>query len=211
MLTIIFAFFWKQYTYFITWYDGKRESISKRMYYPIVFKVQNVNYKKIPMIRGKLKFINFGECTIGENVIFNSSFRSNPMGLSKGCTVFVGNKGKLFIDDCSGFSGVSLYCSTGITIGKNLFCGGNTNIWDTDFHPLDYVKRREHDEISVLSLPIYIGNDVFIGANSTILKGVSIGDRSIIGAGSIVTKSIPADEIWAGNPAKFIKTINQNL
>lgn len=49
-----------------------------------------------------------------------------------------------------------------------------------------------------------IGNDVFIGAHSTILKGVTIGDKAIIGAGSVVAKSVPAGEIWAGNPARFI-------
>ncbi|MNL65825.1 2,3,4,5-tetrahydropyridine-2,6-dicarboxylate N-acetyltransferase [compost metagenome] len=53
--------------------------------------------------------------------------------------------------------------------------------------------------------PIIIEQDVFIGANSIILKGVTIGARSIIGAGSIVTKNVPADEIWGGNPAKFIR------
>ena len=54
-----------------------------------------------------------------------------------------------------------------------------------------------------------IGNDVFIGTNSLILKGVEIGDRSIIGAGSVVTKSVPASEIWAGNPAVFLRKIDE--
>ena len=56
---------------------------------------------------------------------------------------------------------------------------------------------------------VTIGNDVFIGANCYIGKGVSIGDRSIIAAGSVVVKSIPPDEIWGGNPAKFIKQIRK--
>ena len=54
-----------------------------------------------------------------------------------------------------------------------------------------------------------IEDNVFIGANCIILKGVKIGDRSIIGAGSVVTKNVPSDQIWAGNPAKFIREINQ--
>jgi acetyltransferase-like isoleucine patch superfamily enzyme len=62
-----------------------------------------------------------------------------------------------------------------------------------------------------VSEPIVIGDDVFIGANSIVLKGVNIGDRSIIGAGSVVSKNIPADEIWAGNPIKFIKRINATI
>lgn len=55
--------------------------------------------------------------------------------------------------------------------------------------------------------PIVIGDYVFIGARCMILKGVTIGDRSIVAAGSVVTKSIPADELWGGVPAKFIKKL----
>ncbi|WP_407947752.1 acyltransferase [Pontiella desulfatans] len=58
------------------------------------------------------------------------------------------------------------------------------------------------------SSPIKIGNDVFVGTNSIILKGATIGDRSIIAAGSIVSGSIPPDEIWGGNPARLIRKIN---
>lgn len=55
--------------------------------------------------------------------------------------------------------------------------------------------------------PVVIKNGVFIGANSIILKGVTIGEKAIVGAGSVVTRSIPDGEIWAGNPAKFIRKI----
>ena len=87
--------------------------------------------------------------------------------------------------------------------------GGGIKIYSSDFHSLDYMHRRsiDIDKQNKKSSPIHIGNDVFIGAGSTILKGVTIGDRSIIGAGSVVTKSIPSDEIWAGNPAKFIRKV----
>ena len=60
---------------------------------------------------------------------------------------------------------------------------------------------------NVISKPIIINKGVFIGAHSIILKGVTIGNSSVVGAGSVVTKSIPEKEIWAGNPAKFIKKI----
>ena len=55
--------------------------------------------------------------------------------------------------------------------------------------------------------PVVIEDNVFIGARCIILKGVTIGENSVVGAGSVVTKSIPANEIWAGNPAKFIRKI----
>jgi acetyltransferase-like isoleucine patch superfamily enzyme len=56
--------------------------------------------------------------------------------------------------------------------------------------------------------PIEIGKNVWIGANSVILKGIEIGDGGVVGAGSVVTKSIPANEIWAGNPARKIRERN---
>ena len=57
------------------------------------------------------------------------------------------------------------------------------------------------------SVPVIIGNNVFIGMDSLILKGVTIGDYAIVAARSVVTKSIPAGEVWGGNPAKFIRKI----
>lgn len=87
--------------------------------------------------------------------------------------------------------------------------GGDSRISDSNHHPLDYLKRRDakQDAANAMSLPVTIGNDVFIGANCYIGKGGTIGDRSIIAAGSVVVKSIPPDEIWGGNPAKFLRII----
>jgi acetyltransferase-like isoleucine patch superfamily enzyme len=103
---------------------------------------------------------------------------------------------------------VSIYCAESITIGNYVNCGGNVSIWDTDFHPLEKEARRHHELNSIKKAPIVIEDDVFIGANSIILKGVHIGAAAIIGAGSVVTKNIPAGETWAGNPAKFIRRNN---
>ena len=83
--------------------------------------------------------------------------------------------------------------------------GGNVRIYDHDYHSLDFELRRgRQDGDHVRSRPVFIGDDVFIGVNAIILKGVTIGDRAIIGAGSVVAHSVPADEIWAGNPARRI-------
>ena len=84
--------------------------------------------------------------------------------------------------------------------------GGDTKIYDTDFHSTDPFKRL-HGNTDVPSKPVHIGKRVFIGGHSIILKGVTIGDEAVIGAGSVVTKDVPAGEIWAGNPARFIKKI----
>lgn len=85
---------------------------------------------------------------------------------------------------------------------------------DTDAHSLDYLIRRSHDltpdgysvdGVSATTVPIVIEDDVLIGTRCIILKGVTIGARSVIGSGSVVTKSIPPDSIAVGNPCTVIK------
>lgn len=172
----------------------------------IYIKNAKVDYFNFPIIKGKLIIYSKGKCFFGKDLWFNSTIVSNLAGLYKPCTIYVLRGATLYIGDNTGFSGVSIYCTNSITIGNYCNLGVNVAIWDTDFHPLDYLERRVTIE-SAKKAPIVIGNDVFVGANSIILKGVTIGDRSIIGAGSVVTKNIPSNEVWAGNPAKFIKSI----
>ena len=147
----------------------------------------------------------FGKTTFGDNLLFNNKTQYNTIGLFKNCSIFVDKNAELIIGNSSGFSGVSIHCQTYISIGSNCNFGGNVCIWDTDFHSLNHLERRERPDPGIISKPIIIGDDVFVGANSIILKGVTIGDRAIIGAGSVITKDILADETWAGNPAKFLR------
>jgi acetyltransferase-like isoleucine patch superfamily enzyme len=168
--------------------------------------INRISYNNMPKINGKLLIVNNGFCHFGDNIIFNSSLASNLVGLYKQSTIAVKENAKLIIKNNTGFSGVSIYCENHIEIGSFCNFGGNVAIWDTDFHPIDYKLRRKGLE-GTKTGPIIIGDDVFIGANSIILKGVTIGDRSVIGAGSVVTKNIPNNEIWAGNPIKKIRNI----
>lgn len=142
---------------------------------------------------------------LGDNVTFNNY---NDAGWNSRCSIWVKSGATLRIGNNTGFNGVLVYAANSITIGNNVKVGGGTRIFDTDFHPLDYEIRRTSNE-GTKSSPIIIEDDVFIGAGCFILKGVTIGARSIIAAGSVVTKNIPADEIWGGNPAKFIRKINE--
>ncbi len=106
-----------------------------------------------------------------------------------------------------------------IKIGNGVNIGGDCIIMDTDAHNLDWkiraglVKNSEgmiiEDTTSALSAPIEIEDHAFIGTRSIILKGVTIGARSIIAAGSVVTKSIPPDCIAGGNPCRVIKQMTQ--
>ncbi|HEX9511601.1 MAG TPA: acyltransferase [Puia sp.] len=176
----------------------------------IMVRHRKVDYDSFPIIKGRIRLYGEGRFTFGKDVKFNCSLRSNFVGLFKTCTVAVLKNASLEIGDYSGFSGVSIYCAEKISIGKYVNFGGNVCIWDTDFHPLDYAERRVHNMQQINSAPIIVEDDVFVGANSIILKGITIGARSIIGAGSVVSKNIPPDEIWAGNPVKFIRKIGEN-
>lgn len=150
-----------------------------------------------------------GKCIIGYGFKINNRESSNPIGRFHPCSLFVGKKGELIIGQNVGMSSASIVCFEKIEIGNNVNLGGNVVLYDTDFHSLNHKDRLNHksDIANANTKPIKVGANVFIGAHSTILKGVFIGDNSIIGACSVVTKNIPANEIWAGNPAKFIRAI----
>lgn len=91
-----------------------------------------------------------------------------------------------------------------VTIGDNCMFAPQVQIY-TATHPIEYQARNSGRE---LAKPITIGNNVWIGGNSTICPGVTLGNNVVVGAGSVVTKSFPDDVVIAGNPAKIIKTIN---
>lgn len=103
-------------------------------------------------------------------------------------------------------SSTHMWVHDSVAIGDNVKIGACVLITDTDAHPLDYLARRSSNE-GTKSAPIVIEDDVWIGAHSIILKGVTIGAGSIIGAGSVVTKSIPAVCVAAGNPCRVIKLL----
>ncbi|HBX45775.1 sugar O-acetyltransferase [Limibacterium fermenti] len=92
-----------------------------------------------------------------------------------------------------------------VTLGDNIFIGPNCSFY-TAVHPLDAAQRNEGLEYA---RPISIGNNVWLGGNVVVLPGVNIGDHSVIGAGSVVTKDIPANVVAFGNPCKVIRQIEQ--
>lgn len=144
---------------------------------------------------------------LGNNVKLNSRFLGNLSGMTNPTVIHCIEDGFLIINDNSGCSSTIFSSRSGITIGENVNIGSNVKIFDHDFHPVDYLQRRKFRG-KLRSSPVVIGNDVFIGTNAIILKGVHVGDRSIIGAGAVVALSdIPPDSLVAGNPAKVIRTL----
>lgn len=119
-----------------------------------------------------------------------------PMRIDYGVNTVIGDN--VFIN----YNFTLLDCCP-VTIGNNVFIAPNVQIY-TARHPIDVEERRKH--VGSAS-PITIGNDVWIGGGCILLPGVSIGDGTTIGAGSVVTKSIPANCIAVGSPCRVVKEL----
>ncbi|WP_460963146.1 acyltransferase [Spirosoma litoris] len=150
------------------------------------------------------------QMTVGKSfVLVNGMNYSNRIGRQQPCFFIANLGGKIQIGDHVGMSATALVCHESITIGNHVTIGGNTVIYDTDFHSLDAAQRAGYaDNALAVTAPVLIQDGTFIGAHVTILKGVTIGRHAVIGAGSVVTKSVPANQVWAGNPARFVKDLS---
>jgi acetyltransferase-like isoleucine patch superfamily enzyme len=164
---------------------------------------------------------------VGENTVIDSSscfkkfFSELPVGLKVGCNVTIQSSaiapeknGYIEIGDYSYISSACLAATTEIIIGKYVYIAGGVTIVDTDFHPIDPAQRLK-DTVAVSTIgdksrrpkfdsaPVIIEDDVWIGFNAAILKGVTIGRGSIIQPGSVVLKNVPPGSIVSGNPAEI--------
>jgi acetyltransferase-like isoleucine patch superfamily enzyme len=139
----------------------------------------------------------FSSIRIGNNCTFRSDHASNLIGVNHQCILSTHSKEAVISigNDC-GFSGVTIGAASGIRIGNNVLCGANVVITDFDWH-----EDISHTEPA----PVIIHDNVWLGLNSVVLKGVTIGENSIIGANSLVVKDIPANVIAGGNPCKVLK------
>jgi acetyltransferase-like isoleucine patch superfamily enzyme len=189
--------------------------------------LENLNRKKISQLESlvtispesklyeKVKIINMQN--LKEKIIIgkHTHIRGDLVVFASGGRISIG-------DYCYIGEDSRIWSQEEIEIGNNVLIAHNVNIHDTNSHPISFMERRkDYSEIltsgfskknkSIICKKIIIGDDVWIGFNSTILKGVEIGARSIIAAGTVVTNSIPADVIVAGNPAVIIKTLEPPL
>ncbi|WP_411826052.1 acyltransferase [Luteolibacter sp. AS25] len=136
------------------------------------------------------KNISIGEMSTLEDFI---DFRiSHPF--SENNKIIIGDR--VFIGRCSEFN-----CGTNITIGNDVMIASKCSFFDVS-HDTEGVNLYNENTISK---PITVGNNVWIGTGTIILLGVEIGDNSVIGAGSVIRRSVPPNEIWAGVPAEFIR------
>lgn len=146
--------------------------------------------------------------TIGEH----SHIRGQLVLYKHGGTISIG-------DYCYLGESSRIWSSKSIIIGNRVLISHNVNIHDNNGHPVDKQSRHEHykqiitngfpkEDRTLIEKNITIEDDVWIGFNAIILKGVTIGKGSIIAAGTVITMDVPPNSIVVGNPQKIVKTIN---
>lgn len=136
---------------------------------------------------------------IGRNCVFRSDHTSNLIGVNHKCIISTHHRtARIIIGDNCGFSGVTVGAANEIVIGNNVLIGANAIITDFDWHS---------DRSNTSPQPVIIHDNVWIGVNSTVLKGVTIGKNSIIGANSLVVKDIPENVVAGGVPCRVLKSI----
>ena len=143
---------------------------------------------------------------IGEGCQFRSGKGSNYAGLNRPCMLSTLRQGAVLeIGNRSGFSGTVIAAALHVKIGDGVLCGANVTVSDTDWHNPDPSHRLDPGPTA----PVVIEDNVWLGLNVVVLKGVTIGRDSVVGAGSVVTKSIPPNVIAAGNPATVIRPLSR--
>jgi acetyltransferase-like isoleucine patch superfamily enzyme len=144
---------------------------------------------------------------IGRNFENRNLINSNPLTIDHPTVIATTEAGsKIVIGNHVGISGGNIVAAKKISIGDYTMIGSNCLIIDTDFHPLGAAERR-YTRTGAKSAPIIIGKNVFIGTRSIILRGIKIGNNSIIGAGSIVRHDIPENSIYVDGKIKRLKSI----
>jgi acetyltransferase-like isoleucine patch superfamily enzyme len=177
-----------------------------------------------------MKIISRSKCVLGrgsvlyqESEIVNIYGDKNKISIGKnshirGQLMTFGHGGNIEIGDyCFVGKYTNIWSAKNIKIGNRVLIAHNVNIFDSDTHPIDSKERHENfkeiitrgypKKIDLKEKSIIIHDDVWVGACSIILKGVTIGEGAVVGAGSVVTKDVEAYTLVVGNPAKFVKKI----
>lgn len=146
-----------------------------------------------PRLFGRVMVKNHGQITIGERLLMYGGTVRGELVTEPGGTIEIGDQ--VFIN-----YGVSISAHTLVKIGNRCQIGNYSLIMDNDYHQIGDKTMLGH------SRPIILEDDVWLGARVIILKGVTIGQGAVIGAGSVVTRDIPARSVAVGQPARVVKT-----
>jgi acetyltransferase-like isoleucine patch superfamily enzyme len=143
---------------------------------------------------------------LGDGLELRSTPRSNPLRPFQPVVLSTRRRGAVIIvgEKC-GATGAVLVADERIEVGNRVLLGANVVVTDTDFHPLDAEARQRAPQEGAHA-PVIIEDDVFVGTQALILKGVRIGRGAVVGAGAVVTRDVPAGAVVAGNPARVVGT-----
>ena len=191
---------------------GRRSRLNRTKVYcsiwhRILWRLKKIDIGNGLTVYGKTYIYRYpnSQITISDHCEFRSDKTSNLIGIKRNSIIStLAENATINIGAYSGFSGVSIGAANKIIIGSYVMVGANCLITDTNWHNLGPKMRHLSDANPG---EVHIGNNVFIGYNCIVLKNVTIGDNTVIGAGSVVTKPIPANVIAAGNPCRIIKSL----
>ncbi len=157
----------------------------------------NVSIGRNFRVTKRLRIKGPGTIVIGDSVtIDGTSHAVTPYTYAKEAIIRIGNN--VFLNS------TRFGCRISITVGDDCILG-DANVTDTDFHHVD--PRQRHSPEPPPAKPVVIERNVWIAGASIVLKGVTIGENSVVGAGSVVTRDIPKDSLALGNPAQVVKSI----
>lgn len=186
----VWLIFWrriKQFFFYEPMFRYRCTSVGKSLYFEVNF----------PLILGYGSILVGDNVTIGGNATFIVSYKTNPdPTISMGDNLYIG------------YASV-LSCADNISIGNRVLIAEGCSIFDNNNHPIDPEARANNEPVGQKDIaPVIIEDDVWVGAHSIILKGVTLGRGSVVATGSVVTKDVPAMTVVAGNPAKVVKQVN---
>lgn len=179
-----------------------------------IYKKYLAHIKKGIYIKGKLHLEGFpmidaskgASITIHNNVTLNSTNKGHHLNMHSPVKILADRRGsEVIIGKNTRIHGTGIHAWKRITIGDNCLIAANTQIIDANGHELSFPNVKNRINTTGQAKEVKIGNNVWVGCNTIVLPGVSIGDGCVIAAGSVVTKDVPSYVVAGGNPAKVIK------
>ena len=182
--------------------------ISDLLYNKLQIKYNKVIIGRNLTIMGKCVFSTEKKesISIGNNCKIISSIFYNKIGGDLRCVIRTIQQGEIMIGNNVQMSNCTIISRKKVIIEDNAMIGGGVKLYDNDFHSTNS-QERIHGDLNIKSKMIIIKKNSFIGAHSILLKGAIVGENSVLGAGSVLAAEIPPNEIWAGNPARFIRKV----
>lgn len=178
----------------------KKLACAVSIIFKIFYKIRygsRISFGKNVVVDHKLLLRGPGKLINGDNVnLWTHHERNEFHTYAREATIHIGDRSRM--------NGISIHCKKSVTIGKDCLSGSCT-LLDTDFHSIYFEKRNDPE--AVASKPIVVGDKVWLGGQSAVLKGVTIGEKAIVAFRAVVSKDVAAQAVVAGNPAQVVKML----